>query len=818
MTRSPHARLLLILAASGMLMTVAAAASQPAPPDLHGPLSDFWPKVRRDWTGRLPGLNHGPLQTFIWLPIIWDGPDDRDLARLIDRLRVRERHNWLRTGATEHRWRDIAGRNLARLPFMRQNSLLIGTPGDNGLVARALAATPLRVDRGLVEIAGRAIRGDNLLLIAIVPNPVNPASYSIVFTGSSGRALLRADKVAYGESDYIVFRGDKVVERGFFEWKAGVPRKDHTLGSQSFTPHLTWKVVDSRHGRLHYDPATTAAARLVSVGRQLDTTIDETAAFFGILPASIPKLNLFLYVSPDEKIAQTGDPRLSHVDPADDTLHTVLMPGGEAPEPALVASILLASGVGIWARTQPMDLPGLRQALSLACRASFQGIPLAAWASRTTRDAGWLPMDRLFYRDPQDLESGDLDLLDAAAFLRDLITREGIEKVARFYSTARRASLAERFRSVFGISLGSAESRWLETIQPDDTRHVARAENATGTSAPSATDPATLAAREAFLLREDGAAERMLLEMTPTAATRTLLARICFRTGRFDQAVSFAREVVSDPGATADDRAWARLTLGRALAVSSRRIAAISELRHDDIAAGSGQPRILADFWLETMGMPLNQRAAHQVIVRQAQVELTNWNWDAAEEKLRVVLAADPINRKAHAMLGQVYLSKYTYWHDYALLDRELFPGASDADPEMYQNLARKGQREIEIASLIPAAGEDTLDGGTQTEEIAGLDAGDAGLTHLMLGKAQVLEGNLDSAVREFEEALSTADDNPDLAAYCHMYLGRIAATRGDLPRARAHFESILGLHANASVTAIAREDIRKLGSSTGAR
>lgn len=816
MTRSPRTRLALVLAATGMLMTVTALSSQPTDPDLHGPLSDFWPKVRRDWGQRIPGLNHSFLQTFNWVPIIWDGPDDRNFAGLIDRLRVRERHNWLRTGATEHRWRNIAGRKLDRLPFMRGNSLLIGTPWDNGLVARALAATPLRVEQGSVEIEGRVIRGENLLLIAIVPNPVSPSSYSIVFTGSSRGALLRADKVPYGESDYIVFRGIKVVERGFFHWNAGVPRKDHTLRSQSFTPHLTWKVVDSRHGRLHYDPATTAAARLVSVGRQLDTTIDETATFFGILSASIPRLTLFLYVSPDEKIAQTGDPRLSHIDPADDSLHTVLTPGGDPPEPALVASILLASGVGTWARTEPLDLPGLHQALSLACRDSFQGIALPGWASRTTRDAGWLPMDRLFYRDPLDLESGDLDLLDAAAFLRDLITREGIGKVALYYTTTQRADLSEKFRSVFGISLGAAERRWLETIPRDASRRPDRAQDATGTNATAASDPAMQAAHEAFLQREDSAAERMLLEMPPTAATRTLLARICFRTGRFDQAAAFAEMIIADPRATLVDRAWARLTLGRALAVTSRRIAAISELRHADIPADSGQPRILADYWLETMGMPLNQRAAHQVMVRQAQVELTNWDWEAAEAKLQTVLAADPLNREAHALLGHVYLSKYTYWHDYALLDLELFGG--EADPEMYQTLALKGRAEVEIASQIPAAGEETLYGGRQPEEINGLEPGNPGLTHMLLGKAQVLEGNLDSAVREFEEALSMDAVNPDLAAYCHLYLGRIAAKRGDHPVARAHFKSIIDLHANASVTSLARQEIMKVGSASGSR
>ena len=225
---------------------------------------------------------------------------------------------------------------------------------------------------------------------------------------------------------------------------------------------------------------------------------------------------------------------------------------------------------------------------------------------------------------------------------------------------------------------------------------------------------------------------------------------------------------------------------------------------------------VLADYWLETMGMPLNQRSAHQVIVTQARVELTNWNWEAAEAKLQTVLAADPLNRQAHALLGQVYLSKYTYWHDYAELDQELFPGASVADPEMYRHLAFKGQAEVDIASRLPAAGEETLEGGA--EEITGLDPDHPGMTHLLAGKARVLAGDLDAAEREFEEALASAEDSPDLAAYCHLYLGRIAGRRGDKAAARSHFTAIIGMHANGSVTELAGQELRRLSGFAVAR
>src|SRR4029450_1503011 len=103
----------------------------------------------------------------------------------------------------------------------------------NKLVEQALAVTPLRVEAGSVKVGDRVIEGENLLLIAIVPNPAHPSSYSLVFTGSSTRAILRADQVPYGDTDYIVFRGDRVIERGYFNWRSGVPARDHLLESQS---------------------------------------------------------------------------------------------------------------------------------------------------------------------------------------------------------------------------------------------------------------------------------------------------------------------------------------------------------------------------------------------------------------------------------------------------------------------------------------------------------------------------------------------------------------------------------------------------------
>src|SRR5262249_2657661 len=174
--------------------------------------------------------------------------------------------------------------------------------------------------------------------------------------------------------------------------------------------------------------------------------------------------------------------------------------------------------------------------------------------------------------------------------------------------------------------------------------------------------------------------------------------------GRFEEAAARAQQALDAPGGGAEDRAWAMVTLGRAHARAGRPAAATACLRDETIRRGPELVRGLADYWLEILGRPLNGRAAQEVLMHDAEVELLGFDWEKAEASLQAALDLDPRSREAHAMLGQVYLSKFQYWYDFALLDRELFPGESQADPYMYLYLQDKGREELRRAdNLAPA-------------------------------------------------------------------------------------------------------------------
>ncbi|MGH9869349.1 MAG: tetratricopeptide repeat protein, partial [Candidatus Polarisedimenticolia bacterium] len=460
-----------------------------------------------------------------------------------------------------------------------------------------------------------------------------------------------------------------------------------------------------------------------------------------------------------------------------------VMPAGAAAWPdgalALAARRLLRQAAP-WGPRADRELPGLAAAIGLIWRESFETIPLDAWAARSTRDPGLWPMGLLLSRQPTDPATGEFWTLDAASFLRSLATARGMEPLARWYRDARRADVHELFKEIYGESLRDAENRWLKSLKSGDA--AARREPK-GSSASAVHDP--------------------------EAARLAAAARAAFREGAFDRAALLSEKVLAMEAASAEDKAWAGVTLGRAHARSGRHAAAIIWLRDERTRGGSETVRVLADYWLEILGRPLNGRAARDALMRDAELQLLGFDWEKAESSLQAALALDPLNRKAHTMLGQVYLSKFQYWYDFALLDRELHPSVSSADPYMYQYLADKGRTELARAETLP----DDLPGNP-----AMLDAEDVALStdsmassHFLAGKAHYLRGDLEAARREMETVLELDRTRGSLPAYARLYLARVAQTRGDQEEARRQLEAIVKMAPAGRVTRLAREALEKL-------
>jgi tetratricopeptide (TPR) repeat protein len=786
-------------AAAVLFLCAALAAADPAragrrddPPDLQGPLSDFWPRVKRDWSRRITGLNRGPLQTAVWVALVWDGPDAavlsvEDVAGMLQR---REAMRWLRAQITRHRWSEISRRDLRRMQALRQNIILLGTPADVPLVERALEPTPLRVGPGWVSLDGRRVTGQGLLVLAITPNPIDPRYYALVITGTSAEAVAQAVDAPFGGGDYLVLQGPRLLEQGSFHWKDGRPDRATLRDTRSFTPHSAWRTRETAGWRLHVPPGVSRDALLDRTARDLETARREAAAFFGLSGAASLAWDVYVYPSLEEKLAQTADNRLAHLETATGALHIVAAAdAAEIPSGArsLVARRLLQQSVGTWGAQADRELPGLAAAAGLAWLERFETIPLADWAARSTRDPGEVPIDLLLARAPGDPGQGDLSILDAAAFVRWLAITSGVAPLARWYREGRRASLHESFRDSFGMSLRQAESAWLDEIRPRRAAAGPPAGTARGRDGGRGIDPSGEGGDKADALARQ--------------------AQEAFRAGRFEESARLAGEALDAAGAP-EDRAWAQVTLGRAHARLGRPAAAAAALRSPEIRQGPEVVRVLADYWLEILHRPLNGRAARDVLVRDAEIDLMKFDWERAEQSLLAALALDPRSREAHALLGQVYLSRFQYWYDWALLDRELFPGVSQADPWMYQYLADKGREELQRAEALPPerAGMPWLPAG----EPSGVQPGEAS-SHFLTGKAHFLRGDLEAARREMETVLELDRGRGALPAYARLYLARAAEARGDLAEARLQLEAIVKMAPSGQVTRLAREALRRL-------
>jgi len=424
-----------------------------------------------------------------------------------------------------------------------------------------------------------------------------------------------------------------------------------------------------------------------------------------------------------------------------------------------------------------------------------------------------MPMDILFTLLPGDTRGDEFARLEAASFIRRLIRRRGIEAVAAYVRRARRADFRSVFKEDFGQTISDMERDWIASLPVERSRPVAVAAKRSDLDAPAAPRDDLKPALDAFRRRDDARAEQLLSSLPADAESLMLLSRIHFRAGRFTEAIDTARRALELPTADPAPIAWARLTLGRAEAMSRHLLAAQMELSHEEVAAGPEQVGVIAEYWLERLGQPLNRRSVEAILMQEADTDLMNFQWEQAETKLRQVLASNPENREAHATLGEVYLSKYQYWYDWLLLDKELFPGESMSDPETFKFLADKGRAELRMAEELPFGEDDRW-----LSEHGPVEPGkDQAAPHFLLGKVHFLKGDLEVARQELETALALEPRKSSLAAYCRLYLGRIAAADGDEKEARRQLEMVIKMHVSEKVTDLARRALQDLEAGAGA-
>lgn len=700
-----------IVAASVALALMPSAAGATERASLGGPISDFWNQVKRDWADSIPGLRSGSQQTYQWISLVYGSPGedsvlDNMLAHEMRTWSLMMQRKWVRSMFWKKPYDRLQRESFYGSRALRKNLVVMGTPASNPLIVEMTEGTPFVVDDQQVRIGQREYRGTSLVLAFIRPNPMGDGSYVLVLAAPHRQALLGLRALPLGPTDYVLFRGSHVVESGFLDWSQ--PDKLTLSGGREINPdHQAWHEVDTHPVRVHFHPAEFRAVQAEAFGKDRRAGLQKLRDFLGL--DLTDGWDEYLYPSLDVKMLHTSSPGSTSVDLAAGAVHRVWQPGDA------VAS-WPAAMVMLWRAWGATDLQGLLYGLSLLPDGELEGQSLQAWAARLAARGELARAEQLIPRQGfQEPDGGSLQILGLGAFLQHVLDERGLEAMELFYRQARTGSFRRKFREVMGTSLSRAEADWRKELPGQVGPPAMAGDHRTNERVPSGIAADRLQQGEAmFLARQDTEARRWLqqaLEADPDLGqAHLLLARLAFRAGNDMEAQEHARQALLLAGNDPALAAWARVTLGRAHAARGELQAARLELTDPAVSAGPDEPRILADYWLESLGISPSRAAAARYLSQQAEIDLQSYRWEDAEKRVLRILTADPGNVDAHHQLARIRLHKYQYWYDFAALYNELFPGTTPSDPEQYFYLAQSSQRESRKGALLASGGYTHMD------------------------------------------------------------------------------------------------------------
>jgi tetratricopeptide (TPR) repeat protein len=114
---------------------------------------------------------------------------------------------------------------------------------------------------------------------------------------------------------------------------------------------------------------------------------------------------------------------------------------------------------------------------------------------------------------------------------------------------------------------------------------------------------------------------------------------------------------------------------------------------------------------------------------------------------------------------------------------------ASQATPEVMRAAKPASQQKIDLAERELASGDPA--GAQKLAEEALNDKEDPARAYFVLARAATMSGNMQGAQDNFQKALNATKD-PRIAAWCHIYLGRILDLQDEREKAVAEYQAAL--------------------------
>ena len=169
----------------------------------------------------------GPVQHAFMTPFVivfgTQGNDERAKRVSSDEARIlADRWNRWSRG----RCRMKADRDVTPEDIKAYNLVLVGDPAVNSLIPRVMAGLPIRIEGEELVLADRRLKGSDLGLKLVYPNPLNPKRYVALFSGTTWRGVFQIVGRFGNWFDWGILDG--------WHWSDFAVFDDHTYSPETF--------------------------------------------------------------------------------------------------------------------------------------------------------------------------------------------------------------------------------------------------------------------------------------------------------------------------------------------------------------------------------------------------------------------------------------------------------------------------------------------------------------------------------------------------------------------------------------------------------
>jgi hypothetical protein len=344
-------------------------------------------------------------------------------------------------------------------------ALIIGTPASNTWLQRLLPALPFESGADGFAIPGLMDTGkDDILVLSNYPNPVNRSMPLSIILGRSDRAIVaqinNISAYALRGGEFRVFRNGLAIILGSFKQENGGAWQIDLAASRNFAVNES-REVTTQHYAVRYHGATSDTT-LADVARTQEERLQNMLDHLKVphaRAAAIPRIELHLYASIEDKGLMTGNTDLSHAQYDKWQVHTVYNRDYHGLDFFADAQLLVRHLFG------SSKSAILRDGLAMRYSERWGRRGFLEWTAIFQRGNHVDPLpsllDNRFYARESYLYMRPL----AGSFVNFLQSRYGVEQTIAFYRSWPEQGLPAKLAAQ--VDASDLEQQWLAYLEDD---------------------------------------------------------------------------------------------------------------------------------------------------------------------------------------------------------------------------------------------------------------------------------------------------------------------------------------------------------------